>query len=67
MEWEGNFPGDSEVKNQLKEPGDMGLITGLGRSPGAGSGKPTPVFMENSMNGGAWHAAVPEVAESDTS
>ena len=34
------FPGGSVVKNPLVNAGDMGLIPGLGRSPGEGSGNP---------------------------
>ena len=36
------FPGGSVVKNppvKAGEPGDMGSIPGLGRSPGGGNGK----------------------------
>ena len=29
-----SFPGDSVVKNLSSDTGDMGLIPGLGRSPG---------------------------------
>ena len=32
------LPGGSVVKNPLANVGDMGLILGLGRSPGAGNG-----------------------------
>ena len=34
------FPGDSVVKTLPANAGDMGLIPGLGRSPGEGSGNP---------------------------
>ena len=34
------FPGDSEVKVSASNAGDPGLIPGLGRSPGEGSGNP---------------------------
>ena len=34
------FPGDSVVKNLYASAGDMGSISGLGRSPGEGSGNP---------------------------
>ena len=34
------FPGGSEVKNLPAHAGDMGLIPGLGRSPGEGNGNP---------------------------
>ena len=34
------FPGDSVVKNLYANAGDVGSISGLGRSPGEGSGNP---------------------------
>ena len=34
------FPGGSVVKKPPVNAGDMGLIPGLGRSPGEGKGKP---------------------------
>ena len=34
------FPGDSVVKNPHANAGDMGLISGSGRSPGEGHGNP---------------------------
>ena len=42
------------VKNLLVNAGgvrDTGLIPGLGRSPGVGSGQPTPVFLPGESNG----------------
>ena len=43
------FPGGSMVKNPSTNAGDMGLIPGLGRSPGEGSG--TPVFLPGKSHG----------------
>ena len=37
--------GGSVVKNPPVNAGNSGLIPGLGRSPGKGNGKPTPVFL----------------------
>ena len=38
---------------------DMGLIPGLGRSPGGGHGNPFQCsYLENSMGRGAWQATV---------
>ena len=56
--------------------GDAGLIPGSGRSPGGGNGNPLQYSclvggsqyscLENPMDGGAWWAAVHEVAKSLT-
>ena len=35
-----NFPGSSDGKESACNVGDMGLIPGLGRSPGGGHGNP---------------------------
>ena len=35
----------TQVKNPPADAGDTGLISGSGRSPGGGNGKPTPVFL----------------------
>ena len=57
------------VKNLPTSAGDirdMGLIPGLGRSPGGGHGNPLQYScLENSMDRGAWQTKVHEVAESD--
>ena len=37
---EGGFPGGSVVKTLTANVGDVGLIPGLGRSPGGGNGNP---------------------------
>ena len=44
------------------------LIPGLGRSPGVGNGKPTPVFLstEHSMDREAWWTPVYGAAKSQT-
>ena len=43
------------VKNLPANAGNVGLIPGLGRSPGEGSGKRTPVFLPvNPIDRGAW-------------
>ena len=38
------FPGGSADKEFACNAGDLGLILGLGRSPGGGNILPTPVF-----------------------
>ena len=39
------FPGGSAGKEPACNAGDRGSIPGLGRSPGGGHGKLTPVFL----------------------
>ena len=49
------FPGGSEVKVSAWNEGDLGLIPGLGRSPGEGNDNPLQYScLENSMEGRAW-------------
>ena len=48
------------------DTGDLGSITGLGRSPGVGNGNPLQYScLENSMDRGAWQATVHKVAKLD--
>ena len=48
------FPGDSVVKNPPANAGDMGLIPGLGRSPGEGNDNPLQYScMRNPTDKGA--------------
>ena len=64
--WMG-FPGSSDSKASAHNAGDLGLIPGLGRSPGEGNGNPLQYsWLENSMDGGAWWATVHRVAKSRT-
>ena len=61
-----SFPGSSESKESACNAGDLVLIPGSGRSLGEGNGNPLQYFcLENSMDGGAWWAAVHGIAESD--
>ena len=47
--------------------GDVGSISGLGRSPGGGHGIPLQCScLENPMDRGAWQATVHGVAKSQT-
>ena len=65
-----DFPGSSVVKNlppSAKEIRDGGSIPGSGRSPGVGNGNPLQYFcLYNSMDKGAWWAAVHGVTKSWT-
>ena len=58
------------VKNLPANAGDMrdvGLISGLGRSPGEGNDNPLQYScLENPMNRGFWRATVHRVAKSRT-
>ena len=61
------FPGGLVVKNPLANAGDTGLIPGLGKSLGEGSGNPLPYScLENHMDRGAWGATVHGVTNSQT-
>ena len=47
------------VKKSARNVGDLGLILGLGRSPGEGNGKLVPYScLENPMDRGTWWATV---------
>ena len=51
----------------MHNAGDLGLIPGLGRSPGEGSGYPLQYScLENSTGRGAWQAIVHGVTKSWT-
>ena len=61
------LPGGSDSKESTCSAGDLGLIPGLGRSPGGGHGNPLQCScLENPMNRGAWRATVHGVAKSRT-
>ena len=52
------FPDGSLVKNPPANAVDVGLIPGLGRSPGEGNGTPLQYScLGNPMDRGAWQAA----------
>ena len=61
------FPGGSDGKESPCNAGDAGSIPGLGRSPGEGHGSPLQCScLENSLDRGAWLAAVHGLAKSQT-
>ena len=50
-----DFPGGSDGKASAYNTGDLGLIPGLGRSPGEGNGNPLQYScLENPTDGGTW-------------
>ena len=61
------LPGGSVGKEAACSVGELGLIPGLGISPGEGNGNPLQYHcLENLMDRGAWWATVHEVAKSWT-
>ena len=49
------FPGNSDSKESTCNAGDLGMIPGLGRSPGGGHGNPLQYScLENLMDRGTW-------------
>ena len=60
-------PCGSDGKEFACNAGDLGLIPGLGRSPGGGHGNPLQYScLENPMDSGAWWATVQGVTKSRT-
>ena len=60
-------PDGSDGKQFACNVGDLGLIPGLGRSPGVGYGNPLQYScLENTVDRGAWWATVHSVTESWT-
>ena len=58
---------DWDTNESACNAGDLGLIPGLGRSPGGGHGKPFQYScLENFMARGSWQAAAHGVAKSQT-
>ena len=61
------FPGGSDGKESACNVGDLGQISQLGRSLRKGNSYPFLYSgLENSMDRGAWQAAVPGVTKSQT-
>ena len=61
------YPGGSDSIEYTRNAGDLGLIPGLGGSPGEGHGNPLQYScLENPMDGGACWATVHGVANSRT-
>ena len=65
--WQTCFPGGSDGKASVYNPGDQGSIPRLERSPGEGNGNPLQHYcLENLMDKGAWYATVHGVAKTRT-
>ena len=65
--FDANFPGGSDGNESACNAGDLGLIPGLGRSPGEGNGTPLQCScLENSMDGGARQTTVHGITASWT-
>ena len=61
------FPVGSDGKESSYNPGDLGSVPRLGRSPRVGNGNSFQYScMENPMDREVWWAAVHEVAKSHT-
>ena len=57
--WNLGFPGGLAGNKSAYNVGDLGLIPGLGRSPGEGNGNPLQYSCpENPMDRGAWQSTV---------
>ena len=62
-----SFPGGSDGKESACNAEDLGLIPGLGRSPGEGNGNPLQYScLENSMDRGDWRAIAHGLTKSQT-
>ena len=60
------FPFGSVSKECACNEGNLGLIPGLGRSPGGGHGNPLLYSCLDNSRSGAWQATVYGVAKSQT-
>ena len=61
------FPGSSNGKESGCNAGDLGLISGLGRSLGEGNGTPLQYScLDNPMDGGPWQSTAHRVTKSWT-
>ena len=62
-----SFPCSSVSKESACSAGDLGSISGLGRSPGEGNGNPLQyTYLENLLDRGVWWAAVQGFEKSQT-
>ena len=62
--WGKGSPGGSVSEESIYNVGDLGLIPGLGRSPGGGNGNPLQYScLKNPMDRGTQRAAVHGVSK----
>ena len=62
-----SFPDGSDCKEAACNARDLGLIPGLGRSPGERNGSPLQYScLKNSMDRGSWQATVHGVTKTRT-
>ena len=62
-----SFPGGSDGEESACNAGDLGLIPGLGRSPGERNGYPLQYScLQSSKDRGAWWTTIPGIAKSQT-
>ena len=62
-----SLPGGSDDKEIAFNAGDLGSVSGSGRSPAEGNGIPLQYScLENSMDRGTWWATVHGVTKSRT-
>ena len=62
-----SFPGGSDLKGSTCNVGDLGLLPGLGRSPGEGNSYPLQYsYLWSPVDRGAWQATVCGVTENQT-
>ena len=55
------------LPTNAEEAGDSSSVFGLGRFPGVGNGKPTPVFLPGKLHGrSAWLATLHGIAKRHT-
>ena len=60
-------PGNSDSKGSACNAGDLGSVSGLGRSPGEGNSHPLQYFCQgNPMDRGTWWATAHGVTKSQT-
>ena len=60
------FPGGSDSQESACNAGNLGLIPGVGRSPGGGPGNPFQYSCLENPHGQTWQAMVLGISKSQT-